>query len=216
MILSLLGSFFISYSYAQDYSRYDYLSAPEIYTERMESRQPVDLKAVCSEMIYNYQEEKARIEKLKVELTQLAGLPLTDEVTAQIDRNKDEIHLALQHLLFLSRPEWNEEVLNVSLIWFLNNYNFKDKRVRNPQILSSKFNGLTDGGVDRYFHLGAFPIFKVDPDWPPFFIFHKKTAFLEACQSLSSLEYEVVVQKTCILYPDNCGQAYFILKGKNP
>jgi hypothetical protein len=214
MMLQLI-LLFLNFSFAQDFSKFEFLTSPEIYTTKIRSQEQINISPICAEMKYNYAEEKAKLDALKLVLNKLTQMPLTDDVVSDIEKTKNEMHDCLGHLTFLSKPEWNTQVVDLYVVWYLTNYDHKEHAVKNKEVLSAYYKGERNGKIIEYLDLNL-RIYDIFPHKVPFFLYSSRTTYLDACQNTASLEFEVKSDVTCYFSPIPCNQAYFILKGQNP
>jgi len=165
------------------YMDHTFLTEPKVVVVR-DDRRDVPVASVCGEMKYNYLQEMTKLRELKSQLNWAVQQPLTDSQTELVKKLKEQLQQATDRLIFLAKPEWNEEVLSFYLTWeFPQGSNYESKDLEKIEVQSLYYRGVPAGNLapllinsDRSLHYSS------------------RGTYLEICQFVSTLEIEVKAQ----------------------
>ncbi len=193
MILSLLAVLFF-HPVRADYLDHIFLLEPEI-TWAIDEGGPADLRAQCAQMKYNYLEETAKLSELKRQLHRAVQSPLTDSQIVTIELLKRQILEATRRLIHLAKAEWNSENISFRVRWWLpEQLDRQTVKISSFKINASYFKGhLTEPpGLELInFELMWFPGLTPYRGSLYYLDFNGRGSFLEVCQHLQTLEFEV-------------------------
>ena len=200
-----------------DYLDFIYLTEPVVDWRMHDGSPAPDLHAICAEMKYNYIEEKTNLDRLQKELKAAVALPLDDAGVAKIEDIKKGIVQCTERLMFLAKPEWNSEVLDFNFVWNLWELGENpNKRLLKGtmKVLNDRYKGEFSPRVVNELSVGYQKDFYMDEPWD-YFKYRTTGTFLEACQFLPTLEFELKIQ---IEHPplQLVHDQLFFLKGAKP
>jgi hypothetical protein len=183
-----------NYVYAQ-FEDYVFLSTPEFYWSTDGNEPRSDLPKICANISYNYFDELKKMKQLKEKLNDILNEPISDIQVIELENIKLKILEVNSRLKFLANPDWNKEVLNLKIQWVLpKSINPEMTPIHSYRILGANYLNQQDASViDYFFFWFDYGIFVYHKD---FYYFHytKKTTYLEACQFISSLTFQVEIQ----------------------
>lgn len=171
--------FFLLQPVQANYLDHTFLTEPKVVVRR--DNRHVPLASVCAEMKYNYIQEMTLLRNIKAQLDWAAQQPITDQQAEMVKALKEQIQTSVDHLVFLAKPEWNEENLEIYLSW-----EFPQESRIYPQkieVMSLYYKGEPAVNLAPLITISSGGL-----------MYNSRGTLLEACQFIPTLEIEVRMQ----------------------